>query len=53
MRSRSQGGAIPLFDGVRVTDPGFADMRLAADGTLLYVEASGAGPSGGAAARCC
>ena len=27
------GGAIPLFDGVRVTG-GWADMRLAADGTL-------------------
>jgi serine/threonine-protein kinase len=37
------GGAVPLLDGVRL---GFAvaDMRLAADGTLLYVE----GASGGA-----
>ena len=33
------GGAIPLFDGVRVTG-NRADMRLAADGTLLYVEGS-------------
>jgi hypothetical protein len=36
------GSAIPLFDGVRVT-PQRADMQLAADGTLLYVE----GPSSG------
>ncbi len=33
------GGAIPLFDGVRVTT-NRADMRLAADGTLLYVVGS-------------
>ena len=36
------GSAIPLFDGVRVT-LGWADMRLAPDGTLLYVEGSSAG----------
>jgi hypothetical protein len=36
------GGAIPIFDGVRVT-PQRADMQLAADGTLLYVE----GPASG------
>ena len=35
------GSAIPLFDGVRV--PGtYADMRLAADGTLLYVQGAAA-----------
>ena len=33
------GGAIPLFDGVRVV-MNWADMRLAADGTMLYVEGS-------------
>ncbi len=36
------GSAIPLFDGVRVT-LAWADMRLGADGTLLYVEGSSAG----------
>jgi len=36
------GSAIPLFDGVRVT-PQRADMQLAADGTLLYVEGSATG----------
>lgn len=36
------GSAIVLFDGVRVT-PQRADMQLAADGTLLYVE----GPASG------
>ncbi len=41
------GGAIPLFDGVR-TGNAAADMRLAADGTLLYVEG---GPAGGGGAR--
>ena len=39
------GSAIPLFDGVRVTG-GWADMRLAADGTLLYVEGTSSGGSG-------
>ena len=38
-------GAIPLFDGVRVTG-GWADMRLAADGTLLYVEGEGGAVGG-------
>ena len=33
------GSAIPLFDGVRVPGP-YVDMRLAADGTLLYAEGS-------------
>jgi Tol biopolymer transport system component len=33
-------GAIPLFEGVRVPDPRTADMHLAADGTVLYVEGS-------------
>ena len=33
------GSAIPLFDGVRVPR-GHADMRLAADGTLLYAQGS-------------
>ena len=36
------GSAIPLFDGVRLT-PQRADMQLAADGTLLYVEGSATG----------
>ncbi len=36
------GGAVPLFDGVRLLTFS-ADMRLAADGTLLYVEGSGVG----------
>ena len=40
------GGAIPLFDGVRVGGAN-ADMQLAADGTLLYVE----GPGGGGGAE--
>jgi serine/threonine-protein kinase len=31
------GGAVPLFEGVQVT-AARADMRLAADGTLLYLE---------------
>ena len=31
------GGAVPLFDGVRL-GPFIADMRLGADGTVLYVE---------------
>jgi serine/threonine-protein kinase len=35
-------GAVPLFDGVRL-DPFAADMRLAADGTLLYVEGRAVG----------
>ena len=39
------GGAIPLFDGVSATTAR-AQMHLAADGTLLYVE----GPAGGVAA---
>ena len=39
------GSAIPLFDGVRVTG-GWADMRLAADGTLVYVEGTSSGGSG-------
>ena len=39
------GGAIPLFDGVRVTG-GWADVRLAADGTLLYVEGEGGAVGG-------
>ena len=34
------GGAIPLFDGVSAT-PSRAQMQLAADGTLLYVEGAG------------
>ena len=36
------GSAIPLFNGVRVHESpgGYADMRLAADGTLLYVQGS-------------
>ena len=38
-------GAIPLFDGVRVT-ANRADMQLAADGTLLYVEGSPAAGAG-------
>ena len=43
------GSAIPLFDGVRVqgAPAGYADMRLAADGTLLYVEGSSAVGAGG------
>ena len=36
------GGATPLFDGVRVSNPG-PHMQLAADGTLLYVEGSARG----------
>ena len=40
------GGAIPLFDGVRVAG-GRVDMQLAADGTLLYVE--GLASTGGSA----
>ena len=36
------GSAIPLFGGVRVT-VGWADMRIAPDGTLLYVEGSSSG----------
>ncbi len=36
------GSTIPLLDGVRVT-PQRADMQLAADGTLLYVEGSATG----------
>ena len=36
------GGAVPLFDRVRVGGPN-ADMQLAADGTLLYVEGSSSG----------
>ena len=42
------GSAIPLFDGVRVQGgPGsYADMRLAADGTLLYVEGEGGAVGG-------
>ena len=36
---------IPLFEGVRVASQ-WADMLLAADGTLLYVEGGGAGASG-------
>ena len=39
------GSAIPLLDGVRVTG-GWADMRLAADGTLVYVEGTSSGGSG-------
>ena len=35
------GGAIPLFDGVRISSGPSADIRLAADGTLLYVDGSG------------
>ena len=35
------GGAIPLFNGVRITGVA-ADLQLGGDGTLLYVE----GPSG-------
>ena len=43
------GSVIPLFDGVRV--PGtYVDMRLAADGTLLYAEGS-AVEGGGAGQR--
>ena len=39
------GSVIPLFDGVRV--PGtWADMRLGADGTLLYVEGEGGSVGG-------
>mgnify|MGYP000980405785 CR=1 FL=1 len=32
------GGAVPLFDGVRLGAFNMPDMHLAADGTLLYVE---------------
>jgi Tol biopolymer transport system component len=41
-------GAIPLFEGVRVPDPRTADMHLAGDGTVLYVEGSAvaSGPPG-------
>ena len=39
------GGAIPLFDRVRVG--GTAAMQLAADGTLLYVEGSSSVATGG------
>ena len=35
-----RGSAIPLFEGVRTTGA-TADMRLAADGTLMYVEREG------------
>ena len=39
------GGAVPLLNGVRFTGA-TADMRLGADGTLLYVEGSAiAGPA--------
>ena len=44
------GSVIPLFDGVRV--PGtWADMLLAADGTLLYAEGSAVEEGGGAVQR--
>ncbi len=43
---RLTGNGVPLFEGVRTT-PTTADMHLAADGTLLYVE--GAAASGGSA----
>jgi Tol biopolymer transport system component len=41
-------GAIPLFEGVRVPDPRTADMHLAGDGTVLYVEGSAASGTAGA-----
>jgi len=37
-----RGGAVPLFDGVRIGNV-MADMHLAADGTLLYVEGKAVG----------
>jgi hypothetical protein len=41
-------GAIPLFEGVRVPDPRTADMHLAVDGTVLYVEGSAVSSAPGA-----
>jgi len=42
------GGSVELFGGVRVVSADRADMRLASDGTILYVEGSAASFSGDA-----